>query len=125
MADSAHRHVSPLMAGLLCRCPRCGEGALFSGFLGLRASCDACGLDYGFADSGDGPAVFIILLVGFIVVGAALVVEALYQPPYWMHALLWLPAAVLLCLGLLRPFKALLIAQQYRHKAEEGRLASE
>ena len=116
---------SPVAAGLKGRCPRCGGGRLFDGFLGLRARCDVCGLDYRFADAGDGPAVFIILVVGFIVVGAALVTEALYQPPYWLHAALWLPLAAVLCLGLLRPFKGILIALQYRHKAEEGRLSAD
>lgn len=125
MTEHEHPHISPLLAGLTCRCPRCGKGRLFKGFLGLRERCEVCGLDYAFADSGDGPAVFIILIVGFIVVGAALVVEALYQPPYWVHAALWLPLVMVLSFGLLRPFKAVLIALQYKHKAEEGRLVSE
>ena len=62
--------VSPWVAGLLCRCPRCGKGPLFDGFLSLAKRCTVCGLDYSFADSGDGPAVFIMLIVGFIVTGA-------------------------------------------------------
>src|SRR5207302_2308863 len=72
------RQPSPIAAGLACRCPRCGKGKLFQGFLDLRPRCDECGLDYSFADSGDGPAVFVILLAGFIVVFAALIVEFLY-----------------------------------------------
>lgn len=104
------------------RCPRCGEGRLFGGFLGLKERCEACGLDYGFSDAGDGPAVFIIMIVGFIVVGLALFVEFRFGPPYWVHALLWVPLIFVLSIGLLRPLKGLLIAQQYRHKAEEGRL---
>ena len=80
-----------ILAGLSCACPRCGKGKLFQGFLTLRPRCEVCGLDYGFADSGDGPAVFIMFLAGFIVVGAALVTEAVYHPPYWVHAVLWLP----------------------------------
>jgi len=98
---------------------------LFDGFLALRRACGNCGLDYGFADTGDGPAVFIMLIVGFIVVGAALAVEILFRPPYWVHAALWLPLAVMLALAMLRPSKALLLALQYRHKAEEGRLISD
>ena len=113
---------SPLAAGLACRCPRCGEGKLFQGFLALRPKCAACGLDFSFADSGDGPAVFVILFAGFVVVGLALVVEFLYQPPFWLHALLWGPLILLVTLGPLRPFKAVLIALQYHHKAAEGRL---
>ncbi|MEX0752969.1 MAG: DUF983 domain-containing protein [Xanthobacteraceae bacterium] len=122
MPDSHLSPPSPYVAGLTCRCPRCGKGRLFQNFLTLRPRCEQCGLDYGFADAGDGPAIFIILLAGFIVVGAALVVEMLYQPPYWVHALLWVPAILLVTLGPLRPMKGLLIALQFHHKAEEGRL---
>ena len=104
------------------RCPRCGEGPLFKGFLDLQPSCPRCGLDYGFADSGDGPAVFIMMIVGFIVVGLALVVEFAVHPPYWVHALLWVPLVLALSIGLLRPLKGWLIAQQYRHRAQEGRI---
>jgi uncharacterized protein (DUF983 family) len=117
--------VSPLFAGLMCRCPRCGRGKLFRGFLGLPAHCEACGLDYGFIDAGDGPAVFVIFFSGFIVVGAALIVEALYQPPFWLHAALWGPLILLTTLGPLRPMKGLLIALQHHHKAAEGRLERE
>ena len=115
------RTPSPIAAGLACRCPGCGKGKLFAGFLGVRPRCEACGLDYSFADSGDGPAVFVILLAGFIVVFAALVVEILYQPPFWLHALLWGPLILLVTLLPLRPMKGLLIALQYHHKAAEGR----
>ena len=112
----------PIARGLRGRCPRCGEGKLFQGFLGLRPRCDHCGLDYKFADSGDGPAVFGILIGGAIVVGAALFTEVVYQPPYWVHALLWLPLILLVTLAPLRLIKGLLIALQYHHKAAEGRL---
>lgn len=121
MTQTARDAVSALSAGLRGRCPRCGKGKLFDGFIAPAGACGACGLDYGFIDSGDGPAVFVILVVGFLVVGAALVVEALYRPSYWLHAVLWLPLTLLLCFGLLRPFKAMLIALQYKHKAEPGR----
>ena len=110
-----------ILAGLACACPHCGRGKLFQGFLTLRPRCEICGLDYGFADSGDGPAVFIMFLAGFIVVGAALVTEVLYQPPLWVHAILWLPLILIVTLGLLRPMKGLMIALQYHHKAAEGR----
>jgi uncharacterized protein (DUF983 family) len=111
--------------GILGRCPACGRGRLFAGYLTLAPRCDRCGLDYKFADSGDGPAVFVILVTGFIVTGAALTVEILYRPPFWVHALLWGSLAILLPLLLLRSFKGTLIALQYKHKAEEGRLVSE
>jgi uncharacterized protein (DUF983 family) len=113
--------VSPLLAGLLCRCPRCGKGRLFQGFLTMPAACPACGLGYGIFDPGDGPAVFVILIVGFVVVGLALWTEVRYEPPYWLHLVIWLPLVVVLSLGLLRPFKATLIALQYRNKAVEHR----
>lgn len=113
---------SPVKTALTCRCPACGEGKLYQGFLALQPRCQSCGLDYDGFDSGDGPAVFIILAAGFVVVFAALAVEILYQPPYWLHAALWLPLILVVTLLPLRPTKALLIALQYRHKAAEGRL---
>jgi uncharacterized protein (DUF983 family) len=123
MSDQhAFQPVSPLFAGLMCRCPACGQGKLFHGFLGLPPRCKVCGLDYGFIDAGDGPAVFVILFAGFIVVGSALLVEVFYQPPFWVHALLWGPLILLTTLAPLRPMKGLLIALQYHHKAAEGRL---
>ncbi len=111
-----------IVCGLRGRCPRCGKGKLYRGFLGLKPHCEKCGLDFGFADAGDGPAVFGILIGGFIVVFAAMIVEIVYQPPYWVHASLWLPLVLLVTLGPLRPIKGVLIALQYHHKAAEGRL---
>lgn len=116
---------STLAAGLAGRCPACGRGRMYSGYLALAPRCNSCGLDYSFAEAGDGPAVFVILLTGFVVVGAALYVEMVYAPPYWLHAVIWGPLAILLPLLLLRSFKGVLVALQYKHKAEEGRLASE
>jgi uncharacterized protein (DUF983 family) len=111
-----------ILRGLACKCPRCGDGKLFEGFLSLRPSCSACGLDYAFIDAGDGPAVFIILIAGFIVVFCALIVEVVYQPPFWLHAVLWVPLVLLTTLAPLRAMKSLLIALQFHHKAQEGRL---
>ena len=116
-----HTPPSPYIAGLTCRCPACGKGPLFEKFVTVRLRCEACGLDFRFADAGDGPAIFIMLFSGFIVVGAALIVEVLYQPPYWVHAVLWVPFILLVTLAPLRPVKSLLIALQYHHKAQEGR----
>lgn len=113
---------SPFATGLACRCPRCGEGPLFSGFLKPMKRCESCGLDLGFAEGTEGPAVFIILIVGFVIVGAAAAVEGLFHPPPFVHLLLWLPGTVILSLLLLRPFKATMIALQYHNKAGEGRL---
>jgi uncharacterized protein (DUF983 family) len=111
----------PIVAGLLGRCPRCGEGRLFQGFLTLRPRCEHCGLDFSFADSADGPAFFVMFLSGFIVAGSALAVEIVYAPPYWVHALLWGPLILITTLLPLRPVKGLLIALQYHHKAAESR----
>lgn len=113
---------SPISAGLSGRCPRCGRGHLFDGYLALRPSCEACGLDYSFADSADGPAFFVMSIVGVLIVGLALWVEFTYEPPIWLHMLLWLPLSIVLCLALVRPLKALMIALQYQQRAEQGRL---
>lgn len=117
-----HSGVSPFAAGLSCRCPRCGRGRLFDGFLHVAPACTNCGLDYSFDDSGDGPVVFIILAAGSLVVGLALWVELTWSPPFWVHALLWTPLVLISTLGLLRPLKATLIALQYAKRAQEGRL---
>ena len=111
-----------IAAGLSCACPRCGQGRLFAGYLKLQPRCERCGLDYGFADSGDGPAVFVIMIAGAIVVACALIVEVKYQPPFWVHAALWLPLTLAVTLWPLRAIKSLLIALQFHHKAAEGRL---
>jgi uncharacterized protein (DUF983 family) len=112
----------PIMRGLAGRCPRCGKGRLFAGFLTLRPRCEVCGLDFSFADSADGPAFFVMFFSGFVVAGSALAVEALYSPPFWVHAVLWIPLILITTLVPLRPVKGLLIALQYHHKAAEGQL---
>ena len=114
---------STLAAGITGRCPACHRGKLYSGYLALAPRCEYCGLDDSFADSGDGPAVFVILVTGFVVTGLALLAEIFYAPPYWLHAVLWGSLAILLPLVLLRSFKGALIALQFKHKAEEGKLA--
>jgi uncharacterized protein (DUF983 family) len=113
--------VEPIVAGLKGRCPRCGEGRLFSGFLTVGKECEACGLDYAFADSADGPAIFVMLIIGFIVVGLALWMEVSMNPPLWVHFILWIPLALVLCLPALRLIKGLLITLQFANKAQEGR----
>jgi len=124
-AQNQHRGVSPVIAGLLARCPRCGRGPLFRNGLVLRESCSSCGLDYRFIDTGDGPAVFAILILGFVVMGLALIVEFRYEPPAWVHVVLWGVLTPLLAFFLLRFLKAILIALQWVNKAEEGRLAKD
>jgi len=122
LEQHAYPPLASLGLALRRRCPRCGKGRLYKSYLSVAEQCDDCGLDYGDVDTGDGPAVFIILIAGFILVGGALYVEVAFRPPYWVHALLWLPAGLILPLIMLPVFKAWLIAQQYRHKAREGRL---
>ncbi len=115
--------VSPVSAGLAGRCPHCGQGRLFRRFLDVAERCAVCGLDFGFADAGDGPAVFVSFAALIVVVALALVIDAAYEPPLWLLMLLLLLPVVALCLGLLRPMKGLMIGLQYRNKAEQGRLA--
>jgi uncharacterized protein (DUF983 family) len=113
---------SVLGASLFGRCPRCGQGALFDGYLTVAPKCSVCGLSYGAFDVGDGATVFVILIAGFVVCGAALIVEVHYSPPYWVHAVLWLPLIAVLVGGGLRVAKAALMVLQYRHAAGEGRV---
>lgn len=112
--------VSPIRAGLGCKCPRCGRSRLFDGYLTVAESCSVCKLDLRKADSGDGPAVFIIFILGFLVVPLALLLEAKVEPPYWVHLAVW-PVVILGgSLALLRPLKGLLIALQFHHKASDS-----
>lgn len=110
--------VSPLRSGFTGRCPRCGEGALYEGFLDVADRCTACGLDYSGQNSGDGSAFFIIMIVGFVVVGLALVLEVMFAPPVWLHMVLWLPLSLGLALAMMRPAKGILIALQFRHEVD-------
>ncbi len=118
MTEAYRDPVSPFKAGVTCRCPRCGEGPLFRGYLDLAERCGVCGLDLTRQDSGDGPAVFVILVLGFVVVGLALAVEMAFAPPLWLHLVLWFPLILGGSLGLLRPFKATLVALQYKHRID-------
>ncbi|MEX0409028.1 DUF983 domain-containing protein [Aquibium sp. LZ166] len=121
--DRAHYPpVDPVSAGLKGRCPRCGEGKLFKGFLAVGDRCANCDLDYSYADAGDGPAVFVILIIGFVVVGLALWMEVTVNPPLWVHFLLWIPLTIALGLVSLRLIKGVLLTLQYSNKAAEGRL---
>jgi uncharacterized protein (DUF983 family) len=114
--------LSPIKTGLAGACPRCGRGKLFSGYLTVAPSCAVCGLPFDFADAGDGASWFVMLVTGFVGVGAILITEAAYQPPIWVHVLIAIPLLIVLPLLLLRPVKGMLIAQQWKTKAQEGRL---
>ncbi len=116
--------VSPIKAGLGCRCPQCGKGDVFASYLGLAESCSLCGADFSKADSGDGPAFFVMFLVGIIVTPLVLLVQVVFDPPYWVHLLVWGPVIFGLSIWLLRPFKSLLFALQWKNYAEEAQWES-
>jgi uncharacterized protein (DUF983 family) len=112
---------SPLALALKGRCPRCGNGALFDGIVKFAPKCRACGLDFAAFNVGDGPAAFLILIVGAIVTVGAIWLDLSFSPPWWVH-LVWGPVTLALTLGGLRLGKAWLLAQEYRHQAREGRI---
>lgn len=114
-------HVNPFLAGLLCRCPNCGEAPLFVGYLKVCDRCEACGEDLSQADSGDGPVVFILLIVGAIGCGGLLFTQLVFDPPIWLELLIWLPLIAIMTLGALRPFKATFVALQFHNRASEAR----
>lgn len=111
----------PIPTGLRGRCPRCGEGHLFEGYLKFRPACEVCGQDFTTFDSADGPAFFVMTIVGTAVVALALWLELTYEPPIWVHALVAIPTSVIFSLLLVRPAKGALAAIQFRNKAEQGR----
>ncbi len=113
------RQADFLPAVLGCRCPRCGIGKLFRNFLETRPECQSCGLDFRQVDTGDGAAVGVILVLGAIIVSLAFWVEFRFEPPLWVHALLWPAITLPLAILLMRPAKAALIVQQYRHRSAE------
>jgi uncharacterized protein (DUF983 family) len=116
----AYPPVSPLVAALSCRCPRCGRGKIYAGMLTVAPRCSVCGLDISAHDAGDGPAVFVTLILGAAVVFLAILVEIQFAPPLWVHVVLWGPTILGGAILLLRPLKAGLIALQYRHLALGG-----
>ena len=116
--------LSTLKTGLACRCPRCGKGALFKGYLTLRTECPECGLGYGFADPADGPAFFVMTAVGLVGMILLMAFDFIVHPPIWVHAVVTLPILVAMCMGCLRPFKAWLVAEQYVHKAAPPEFSS-
>ena len=123
MTENYYPDLSPLKTGLSGSCPRCGRGRLFSGYLTVAPSCSSCGLSYDFADGGDGAAWFVMLFVCVVGVGSILGIEVAYAPPFWVHALIAIPVLVILPMLLLRPVKGLLLCQQWKTGAREGRQA--
>lgn len=116
---------NPILTGLAGNCPRCGTGALFKNGLTTRDHCPSCKLNYSFADSGDGPAVFVIMILGALTLGGALLLEFRYEPPVWVHVVVWGVFIPVVAFFLLRLLKGVLICLQYAHKAEEGRFDKE
>ena len=112
---ASYQQVSPAQAALGCRCPRCGEGKIFAGLLTVRNACPVCGLDLSSEDAGDGPAVFVIFVLGAIAVGLAAWMEIEFEPPIWVHLAVLTPLILGGAILLLRPLKAYMIALQYRH----------
>lgn len=110
---------SLMRRALACRCPKCHEGRLFKrGFtLDIEEKCDVCGLDFSKADSADGPAVFLIFVLGFALVPLALILEVLAAPPLWVHGVLWSAVALGATVGALKPLKSYIIALQFKHRA--------
>ena len=119
--DRPERAGSPLAAAIAGECPRCGEQSLFAGSVRFAHKCRACGLDFDSFNVGDGPAAFLILIVGAIVVAGAITLELATEPPFWVH-LIWIPISAALTVGGLRIAKAWLLGQEYRHRAREGRI---
>jgi uncharacterized protein (DUF983 family) len=117
--DRAPSTTGILWSGLRCRCPRCGQGALFEGYLEVTDRCSSCGLGFASHDAGDGPAVLVIFILGFLVVGLAFAVERAFAPPLWVHAALWTPLILGGAIGLLRPLKGVTVALQYRFRSVE------
>ena len=111
-----------LAAALRGSCPRCGEQTLFAGPVAFAGRCRNCGLDFAAFNVGDGPAAFLILLVGAILTAAAIAVELAYSAPWWVH-LVWIPLGAALTVGGLRLAKALLIQREFETGAGEGKQA--
>lgn len=123
-AEKVWPKLNPISTGIRGRCPRCGEGHIFDGFLRIRKSCEKCGLSYDFADPADGPAFFVMCFGCVPAVIFALVLQVKMEPPFWVHLLVSLPVLLITCLLPLRPVKGWLICAQYYYSARLGRLVS-
>ncbi len=111
----------PFSTGLKGRCPQCGEGSLFNGFLTFAKNCEGCGADFSIENAGDGPAVFIILLAGIIIIPLALAFQLITDAPMWLTLMIWIPILTVFCLGLLRPMRGIMFNLQWVHQAREAR----
>ena len=111
---------SPIVSGLLCRCPRCAKGPMFDGFLTLAPRCTVCGLDFGFADTGDGPSFFASFAGGFLVLLVGVVAQVAYDASWWVYVIILVVGSAC-TVALIRPIKGILVSLQYTNKAEQGR----
>jgi len=116
--------LSPVTTGLRGRCPVCGEGSLFKGYLKFAPDCEACGTSFEIEDAGDGPAVFVIFAAGIIIIPAALAFQFIAGAPIWLTLLIWIPILIAFCLALLRPLRGVMFNMQFKHDALEHRSSS-
>ena len=121
MSQKPNNFRQDIYTALLCTCPHCAKGSLYTSrySFSLNEKCDSCGFPIAKNDSADGPAVFLLFIIMAIVIPAALIVDVMYQPPIWVHAVLWTGLTVGLSLLTLKPVKAYVIALQYRHRPED------
>jgi uncharacterized protein (DUF983 family) len=122
MPEQSWPPLSTITTGIKGRCPRCGQGHLFNGFLRIAPKCEVCGLDFSFADPADGPAFFVMMFFCIPACAFGVWLELAHEPPFWVHLLTTLPLIFLTCVPPLRPLKGWLVASQFFHKAQEGRL---
>ena len=104
---------SAMKRGFRGRCPRCGEGKLFRAFLKTADNCSVCGLDFTPHRADDLPAYLVIVIVGHIVVPAALWIETNYSPAVWLQLSIYLPFTFVASLLLLQPVKGAVVGMQW------------
>jgi uncharacterized protein (DUF983 family) len=121
MPENYYQPLSAVSTGIAGKCPRCGHGKLFSGYLSVAKACTSCGLDFGFADAGDGATWFVMLFACVVGVGSIVGIEIAYSPVWWIHVLIAIPLLIVLPVLLLRPVKGMLLCQQWKTGASEGR----
>ena len=118
----AHKTPGTAQAAFGGLCPRCGAKSLYGSLLGFAPRCPFCDLDFGQFNVGDGPAAFLILIVGALVTIGAVMLQLSTEPPFWVHILIWTPLSGFLVIALLRIAKAALVTLEYKNRAREGRL---
>lgn len=116
-------HAPLLPAVFAARCPRCGKGPLYAGWIRFAETCSTCGLDFRQFNVGDGPAAFLIMIVGGVITALALTLQLSVEPPFWVHILLWVPLTTIAVVYCLRLSKAALVILEYRNQAREGKIA--